>query len=227
MVVIPLRNLGTVGDAGLTNESTNDDARHWRILAEQARMSADRVSDPVSKRVLYGIAESYESLARRAEQSEKSEWGVDCPARGTIRALDIRTIRSPSARVGRQPRAGAQVHVVPGLGADAQDRRAACVGASRDRKGRDTSVRAVAHFIEGQLENADNFAGRISQTKAVWFLPRVTLDHIERLTHGASDHLSLAGQDRCSLFDGSTAPEPLNPEHLPSPAWCASQSQPA
>ena len=73
MVVIPLRNLGTVGDAGLTNESTNDDARHWRILAEQARMSADRVSDPVSKRVLYGIAESYETLARRAEQSEKSE----------------------------------------------------------------------------------------------------------------------------------------------------------
>jgi hypothetical protein len=49
----------------LTNESTNIDA-HWRTLAEQARASADGVSDPVSKRVLYGIAESYESLARRA-----------------------------------------------------------------------------------------------------------------------------------------------------------------
>ena len=73
MVVIPRGIWEQLGDAGLTNESTNDDARHWRSLAEQARTSADRVSDPVSKRVLYGIAESYESLARRAEQSEKSE----------------------------------------------------------------------------------------------------------------------------------------------------------
>lgn len=46
--------------------------RHWRDLAEKARADADRIADPVSKRVLYGIAESYEGLARRAEQSEKS-----------------------------------------------------------------------------------------------------------------------------------------------------------
>jgi hypothetical protein len=54
-----------------------DDPLHWRDLAEKARTAADGISDPISKRVLYGIAESYESLARRAEQklrdSEKSK----------------------------------------------------------------------------------------------------------------------------------------------------------
>jgi hypothetical protein len=68
--------------------------------------------------------------------------------------------------------------------------------ASARQKNTGASVRVVAHFIEGQLENADNFA------------------------HGASDHLSLTPQHGCSLFDGRTTPEPLNPEHLPSPAWC-------
>jgi hypothetical protein len=97
------------------------------------------------------------------------------------------------------------------LGADAQNHWAARVGASGDRKGRNTSVRARQIIYR---ENADNLAGRIRQTKAVWFLPRVTLDHIARSTLGAGDHLSLTRQDGCFLFDGRTASEPLNPEHL-------------
>ena len=54
---------------------------------------------------------------------------VYCPGCQTIRAIDIRTIGPPSACVSRQSRAGAQVLVVPGLGTDAQDRRAAHVAA--------------------------------------------------------------------------------------------------
>jgi hypothetical protein len=60
---------------------------------------------------------------------------VYCPGCQTIRALDIRTIDRASHGVDRKPRAGAQVLVVPGLGADAQDHWATCVAATAGRSG--------------------------------------------------------------------------------------------
>jgi len=45
-----------------------DDPKHWLDRAKKARAHAEQMSDPESKRTMLGIAESNESLARRAEQ---------------------------------------------------------------------------------------------------------------------------------------------------------------
>jgi hypothetical protein len=48
---------------------------HWRNRAEEARVNAEQISDPESKRMMLEIAEGYLRLAERAErrlQSEKS-----------------------------------------------------------------------------------------------------------------------------------------------------------
>jgi hypothetical protein len=44
------------------------DPQHWREHAEDARRLAAEIIDPLSRRTMLEIAESYESLARRAEQ---------------------------------------------------------------------------------------------------------------------------------------------------------------
>jgi hypothetical protein len=44
------------------------DPHHWRDRAEDARRLAAEIIDPPSRRTMLKIAESYESLARRAEQ---------------------------------------------------------------------------------------------------------------------------------------------------------------
>jgi hypothetical protein len=69
------------------------------------------------------------------------------------------------------------------------------------------------HLSKANLENADNFAGRIRQTKAVWFFSGVAPGHSGRPTLGASDHLSLTRQDRYLRVDGRTSSEPHNSEH--------------
>jgi hypothetical protein len=44
------------------------DPQHWRNRAECARTDAAEIIDPISRRTMLGIAESYESLAQWTEQ---------------------------------------------------------------------------------------------------------------------------------------------------------------
>jgi hypothetical protein len=46
------------------------DPEHWHLRAEDARRVAAEILDPVSRRKMLNIAESYESLARRAAERE-------------------------------------------------------------------------------------------------------------------------------------------------------------
>jgi hypothetical protein len=51
--------------------------QHWRDRAEEARVNAEQMRDPESKRMMLEIADGYMRLAERAEQrlreSEKSK----------------------------------------------------------------------------------------------------------------------------------------------------------
>jgi hypothetical protein len=51
--------------------SDNDDVERWLRLARDARAAAEQVIDPQSKRLLYGIADRYAALARRAQNPRK------------------------------------------------------------------------------------------------------------------------------------------------------------
>jgi hypothetical protein len=44
------------------------DPKHWHDHAEDARRLAAQILDPISRRMMLGIAESYESLAQRAKK---------------------------------------------------------------------------------------------------------------------------------------------------------------
>jgi hypothetical protein len=48
--------------------NSRDDPKHRLDRAAKARVHAEQMSDPESKRMMLGIAENYEGLARRAEQ---------------------------------------------------------------------------------------------------------------------------------------------------------------
>ena len=51
-----------------------DDAQHWRDRAEEARTHAEQMNDADARMMMLGTAESYEKLARRAEErAQKSE----------------------------------------------------------------------------------------------------------------------------------------------------------
>ena len=45
-----------------------NDPSHWRERAQEARVHADRMTDPEAKRMMLEIAEDYEKLARRAQE---------------------------------------------------------------------------------------------------------------------------------------------------------------
>ena len=45
-----------------------DNAQFWREHAAEIRAQAARMHDPVSRRMMLAIADSYEGLAKRAEQ---------------------------------------------------------------------------------------------------------------------------------------------------------------
>ena len=53
-----------------------DDPEHWRSRAEEARATADQMRDLESRRVMLGIAESYDELAARAEARKQSFTGA-------------------------------------------------------------------------------------------------------------------------------------------------------
>jgi len=45
-----------------------NDPKHWRERAEEARVHAEQLADPESKKAMLRIAEDYEKLAKRAEE---------------------------------------------------------------------------------------------------------------------------------------------------------------
>jgi hypothetical protein len=49
-----------------------NDPKHWRQRAEEARVHAEQMKDPVAKRMMLQIVEDYEKLAKRAEERLKS-----------------------------------------------------------------------------------------------------------------------------------------------------------
>jgi hypothetical protein len=62
-------------------------------------------------------------------------------------------------------------------------------------------------------ENAENLAGRIRQTKAVWFTLRVAVGHKSPPALGSSDRLGGTGEDRRLLVDRNSVPKPFNSKH--------------
>jgi hypothetical protein len=54
------------------NPSTLD-SRHWRDCAENARLRAETFTDPLSRRMMRRIAESYDLLADTTEHIKQTE----------------------------------------------------------------------------------------------------------------------------------------------------------
>jgi hypothetical protein len=51
----------------MARPSLEDDPKHWRQLAEDARATAEQLGDPGAKKTMLDIAEGYEQLAAIAE----------------------------------------------------------------------------------------------------------------------------------------------------------------
>ena len=49
-----------------------EDPAHWRRRAAESRSIAEKLGDPVQKKTMLEIAESYERLAVRVEQINKT-----------------------------------------------------------------------------------------------------------------------------------------------------------
>jgi hypothetical protein len=47
------------------------DPQHWRLRAEEARVTSELISDTAAKRAMLEIADRYELIANRAEQRMK------------------------------------------------------------------------------------------------------------------------------------------------------------
>jgi hypothetical protein len=62
-------------------------------------------------------------------------------------------------------------------------------------------------------ENAQNFAGRVRQSKAIRFSTWVAPGHFNRPTPGAIDCLGFTRRGRCFLVDWDSFSKPLNSEH--------------
>jgi hypothetical protein len=60
-----------------------DDPKHWRLRAEEARVSAELISDPESKRAMLEIAAQYERIAKRTEELLKK------PAAPSVGSNDV------------------------------------------------------------------------------------------------------------------------------------------
>jgi hypothetical protein len=64
VVTVPLGSQAARG--GLMTKKLFHDPQHWHDRAEDARQVAAQILDPISRRKMLEIAESYKSLARRA-----------------------------------------------------------------------------------------------------------------------------------------------------------------
>jgi hypothetical protein len=56
------------------------DAEHWRSRAEEARVLAELMGDPVAKGTMLEIADQYERLAQRAEERVELEKRPTAPS---------------------------------------------------------------------------------------------------------------------------------------------------
>jgi hypothetical protein len=61
----------------MANSSMQDDPKHWRQLAQEARAAAGQLDDLDAKRMLLEIAEGYDELAAIAERRIASK-ASDC-----------------------------------------------------------------------------------------------------------------------------------------------------
>jgi hypothetical protein len=68
---------------------------HWRERAEGARVYAEQLTDIEAERVMFGIAETYKSLAKRAEGRQLSAGSSETQMSGQI---GVRQRLSPDAR---------------------------------------------------------------------------------------------------------------------------------
>lgn len=59
----------------MTRSSLQDDPKHWRQLAQDARATADQLDDPDAKKTMLEIAEGYDQLASSAEKRMASKPG--------------------------------------------------------------------------------------------------------------------------------------------------------
>jgi hypothetical protein len=50
---------------------TDDDADHWRGLADAARLVAEQWGEPLAREMMFRIAENYDRLADHARQRTK------------------------------------------------------------------------------------------------------------------------------------------------------------
>ena len=53
------------------------DTKQWRERAEQSRLQAGDTSDPAAREILLEIAQVYEKLAQRAEESAAGKNGLE------------------------------------------------------------------------------------------------------------------------------------------------------
>jgi hypothetical protein len=56
------------------------DAEHWRSRAEEARVLAELMGDPVAKGAMLELADQYERLAQRAEERLELEKRPPAPS---------------------------------------------------------------------------------------------------------------------------------------------------
>jgi hypothetical protein len=73
--------------------------QRWRDRAEEARNIAARILDPITRRTMLEIAESYEGLARRAAQH--GEFSLRQQRGAALAPLSYRSERSGTCRDGR------------------------------------------------------------------------------------------------------------------------------
>jgi hypothetical protein len=51
---------------------------YWQSRADEARAMADQFRDPEQKKIMLGIAQGYEQMARAAERLRQSATILDC-----------------------------------------------------------------------------------------------------------------------------------------------------